>query len=276
MFKIVGGDGKEWGLVSAEQLTQWITEGRVHDQTRAQREGTTEWKPLSEFPEWQTTFAPAANLAARKSANPTPQRVLPAGAPARKSGMPGWVIALIVCGCLAFLLFFVVILAAMLLPALAKAKARAQTITCTSHLKGVSMAFVQWASEHNGQYPFNISTSNGGSYELCDRGPDGLDRNSWMHFRAMSKELVNPKMLVCPSDNSKQAVAEFSDLRESNVSYKIVSGMNVSGAYPEMVLVFCPLHHNFALADGSVHHTSEEEMNEAVKATVERVRAGTR
>jgi hypothetical protein len=52
MYKIIGADGKEYGPISAEQLRQWIAEGRANAQTRVQAEGTSEWKPLSSFPEF--------------------------------------------------------------------------------------------------------------------------------------------------------------------------------------------------------------------------------
>ena len=57
MYKITGSDGKEYGPVSADQLRQWIAEGRVNAQTRAQMEDTGEWKPLVEFPEFAPAFS---------------------------------------------------------------------------------------------------------------------------------------------------------------------------------------------------------------------------
>jgi len=57
MFKIIGGDGKEYGPVSAEQLHEWVRDGRANAQTLVQAEGSTEWKPLGQFPE----FAQAAS-----------------------------------------------------------------------------------------------------------------------------------------------------------------------------------------------------------------------
>ena len=53
-YKIIGADLVEYGPASAEQIRQWMAEGRVDDQTKLQAEGTAEWKPLSEVPE----FAP--------------------------------------------------------------------------------------------------------------------------------------------------------------------------------------------------------------------------
>jgi hypothetical protein len=52
MYKIIGADGKEYGPITADQLRQWVAEGRANSQTRILLEGTSEWKPLSEFPEF--------------------------------------------------------------------------------------------------------------------------------------------------------------------------------------------------------------------------------
>jgi hypothetical protein len=57
MFKIIGGDGKEYGPVAAEQLRQWIAEGRVNNQTLARAEGDTQWKPLAQYPEFAVAAA---------------------------------------------------------------------------------------------------------------------------------------------------------------------------------------------------------------------------
>jgi hypothetical protein len=60
MYKIIGADQKEYGPISADQLRQWIAEGRVNGQTQACAEGTQEWKPLAMFPEFGFTAAPVA------------------------------------------------------------------------------------------------------------------------------------------------------------------------------------------------------------------------
>jgi hypothetical protein len=52
MYKIIGADGKEYGPITSEQLRQWIAEGRVNAQTKILAEGTTEWRAVSEFPEF--------------------------------------------------------------------------------------------------------------------------------------------------------------------------------------------------------------------------------
>ena len=52
MYKIRGGDGKEYGPVSTETLKQWVAEGRANAQTQIQAEGTTEWLALGQLPEF--------------------------------------------------------------------------------------------------------------------------------------------------------------------------------------------------------------------------------
>ena len=51
MYKIIGGDGNEYGPVDLEQIKKWILDGRAGAQTKVQPEGTTEWKMLGEIPE---------------------------------------------------------------------------------------------------------------------------------------------------------------------------------------------------------------------------------
>jgi hypothetical protein len=52
MYKILGADQREYGPVTADQLRQWITEGRANSQTMVQGPDSTEWKPLSSFNEF--------------------------------------------------------------------------------------------------------------------------------------------------------------------------------------------------------------------------------
>jgi hypothetical protein len=56
MYKIIGADQKEYGPVSADQLRQWIAEGRVNGQTKVQAADTTEWKAMADVPEFAAVF----------------------------------------------------------------------------------------------------------------------------------------------------------------------------------------------------------------------------
>ena len=55
MFTILGGDGKEYGPASAEQLRAWIAAGRANLDTRAKQAGDTDWRRLGDIPEFNGT-----------------------------------------------------------------------------------------------------------------------------------------------------------------------------------------------------------------------------
>jgi hypothetical protein len=57
MYKIIGGDQKEYGPVTPDELRRWIAEGRLNGQSRVRLEGQTDWQPLSEFPEFADALA---------------------------------------------------------------------------------------------------------------------------------------------------------------------------------------------------------------------------
>ena len=99
----------------------------------------------------------------------------------------------------------IAILAGMLLPALAKAKAKAQRIKCTNNLKNVGLAYRIFATDNGDRFPMNLSTNDGGSQEHIPTTPDGVDKRTWRHFSAISNELSTPKIVQCPSDNRDDA-----------------------------------------------------------------------
>ena len=70
MYKIIGADQKEYGPVNAEELKQWIREGRANAQTRVQAEGSAEWRPLGTFPEFASLVGPTQPYAAAPMAAP--------------------------------------------------------------------------------------------------------------------------------------------------------------------------------------------------------------
>lgn len=59
MFKMIGGDGREYGPVTAEELRAWILENRANGETLIQPDGGTDWRPLSAFPEFAEPLASA-------------------------------------------------------------------------------------------------------------------------------------------------------------------------------------------------------------------------
>ncbi len=77
MYKIIGADQKQYGPISGDQIRQWISEGRVNGQTVACAEGSEDWKPLAQFPEFGFTAAPAPAAKPPSFAGPmTPGEIL--------------------------------------------------------------------------------------------------------------------------------------------------------------------------------------------------------
>lgn len=64
MYKIIGGDGQQYGPASAAQIREWVAAGRANAQTLAQVEGALEWKPLSTYADFAdlATAVPAAPI----------------------------------------------------------------------------------------------------------------------------------------------------------------------------------------------------------------------
>ena len=58
----------------------------------------------------------------------------------------------------------IAILASMLLPALAQAWEKARSITCTSNLKQLGLAFEMYRSDHDGVYPMILALNQGNQY----------------------------------------------------------------------------------------------------------------
>src|SRR6185369_8846320 len=83
----------------------------------------------------------------------------------------------------------IAILASLLLPALARAKARAQRISCTSNLKQVGIGHRLYSGDHSDKYVFDVLPAEG--------GVSGTTYNSADCYRYMSNELVSPKILAC-------------------------------------------------------------------------------
>lgn len=72
MYKIIGADQSEYGPVSEEQVRDWIVQGRANGATLAQAEGSSDWKPLSSFPEFAALFAGQPGGSASSAAAPEP------------------------------------------------------------------------------------------------------------------------------------------------------------------------------------------------------------
>jgi len=129
----------------------------------------------------------------------------------------------------------IIVLAALLLPALENVRAQAKRAQCVSRLREVGVGFQNFAHDHNGQYPMAWPVVAGGTFEFAASGrrQSGNFDYSYRHFQALSAELVTPKLLVCPAD-TRQAAVSFRVLQNSNVSYFV--GLNASYSEPDSLL----------------------------------------
>jgi len=177
------------------------------------------------------------------------------------------------------------ILAALLLPALAAAKRKAQRINCVNNLKQCGIGFKLWVGDNNDMMPMEVTIIKGGTKEF-DSGAD-----TFRHFQILSNEVNTTKIFVCPADTRVLAV-NFVRLQNENVSYFV--GLDARDACPQRfldgdrnitgesdrvngILKLVPgqrvswteaIHvnkGNIGLCDGSVQQTSNTGLREALK-----------
>ena len=110
-------------------------------------------------------------------------------------------------------------LAGLLLPALAKAKMRAQRTACISNMKQDALAFIVWVNDNEkNNLPFRVHWYYGGTSDLAPPPSPGptpawvsarLIDNAWFQYAWVSNQLDSPKILICPSDREKKVANSF-------------------------------------------------------------------
>jgi hypothetical protein len=283
MYKIIGGDGKEYGPVATEQLRQWLAEGRVNAHTKVQPEGGTEWVALADCAEL------AGELKSAPSAGTQPPTVGVPAAPAKTSRLAIASLVLGICGLIScgvtslvglvlgivallkinksqgrlsggglaiagivvsgILLLLLPIQAALLLPALAKAKSKAQMINCVNNVKQINLALRMYASDNKDQFP--------AATNWCD---------------AILTLAGTDKVFKCPAGDASQRSHYAYNARLANVEdgkvdpstvtiFETDGGWNVSGGR-ELMLKKSPHNRVFVigLADGSVQQVTESRL----------------
>ena len=231
MFKLIGADQKEYGPVSADQIRQWIAQGRVNGQTKTQPAGSANWRPLAEFPEFAETLRAAASPAGQPSAPP--------GALSPPSRTSGLAITSLVLGCLGILtcgitslvglilgivalvrinkshgqlggqglalagtivsgvfLLLAPIPAAILFPALAKAKQKASSIQCMNNIKQLNLGLIMYANDNKDLFPSSrnwceliMPYEGGGKPFVCPQGKPGQRSHYAFNARLVGREL---------------------------------------------------------------------------------------
>lgn len=112
------------------------------------------------------------------------------------------------------------LLAAMLLPALQKARPRAERVRCLNNLRQTGIAFHSFAHEHQDQFPMQVPAQAGGSREFADPTNSLRGDVAFRHFQPLARDLGSPAILTCPSD-TRHAAWTFPLLQNSNVSYLV-------------------------------------------------------
>jgi prepilin-type N-terminal cleavage/methylation domain-containing protein len=148
----------------------------------------------------------------------------------------------------------IAILAGLLLPALARAKAKAQQAACQSNLKQVGIAYRTWEGDYGDKYPQELISAgttqfplgNTGTYILNVAYTSSIGTTGWPYtyqiYQVMSNELNNPKVALCPSDGRPVGSipsdfisgAPNTFFNNSTVSYFV--GLQCDESFPAMIL----------------------------------------
>jgi prepilin-type N-terminal cleavage/methylation domain-containing protein len=100
----------------------------------------------------------------------------------------------------------IAILASMLLPALARAKQKAQRISCVNNLKEIGTAYRIWENDNGDKYPQEQLVALSGCQELVGNGATTTSGTAaacgYLPYSVMQNEMgQSPKVVMCPSDD---------------------------------------------------------------------------
>jgi competence protein ComGC len=127
----------------------------------------------------------------------------------------------------------VVVMATLLLPLLARAKARSPRIACVDNLKKIGTAYRVWEEDHGDLRPSQQPVSKGGWGDFLINADQGVI--CWTNYAIMANELgQNPKLLVCPADKRIAAV-DFATNFKDNTHLSYFVGASANGFFPQSI-----------------------------------------
>jgi prepilin-type processing-associated H-X9-DG protein len=278
-YRIIGADQKEYGPVDRDQIRAWIAQGRVNAGTQVRSDESGGWKRLADFSEFSREFGTGA---------PSPSRPPPAP-DAKTSGMAIaslilGIFGLFTCGVSAIaglvlgivsmkgiqksngqlrghgialagtivsgaFLFLLPLLAAIMVPAIARPRIKLQTARCMNNLTLLNAATQIYSAKNHDRFP-PAST-------WCD---------------AIKSEVLSERPFECPAAHNGERChyafnARLDGLERRQVApdtvmfFETDGGWNLSGG-PELML-HSPRHLTrfvVAFADGSVRQITRAEL----------------
>ena len=126
----------------------------------------------------------------------------------------------------------ILVLAAMLLPALKPVKTRSGP-GCMNYLKEIGTAYRLWADDNGGLAPPQETVAKGGWADLLTNANQGAI--CWTNYSIMQNELgQSPRTLISPQDERIPAANLTTNLDNTHISYFI--GVSANDRYPQSIL----------------------------------------
>jgi prepilin-type N-terminal cleavage/methylation domain-containing protein len=123
----------------------------------------------------------------------------------------------------------IAILAGLLLPALARAKARAHRISCVNNLKQIGLSLRMWGNDNGEKFPWAVDPPTG----VYNATPANIVPQDVCIVMA-TNELASPKVLVCPSDGTKQRASTWISFGLANLTY--FWGLSADETKPQTII----------------------------------------
>ena len=122
----------------------------------------------------------------------------------------------------------IALVAALVLPGIARQKQRARRLQCTDNLKQLGLCFRTRVTEGGDGLFTQVSTNGDGAPGRITGG------EAFRYFQVMSNELRAPKLLVCPADTRVPAKDFGPGFSNTNLSYFV--NPDADETYPQMFL----------------------------------------